>query len=117
MHGDCARVECSLVPPDPVHQLVTREDLACVSGEEPEKAELLRRQRERGSSLEDLPPTNIELESVEPKAILGRGVGTRPTQDAPDACGKLPGRERLRHVVVGAELQTDDSVGLVAAGC
>ena len=39
----------------------------------------------------------------------------RPAQHGADARGELARRERLRHVVVGAELEADDPVGLLAA--
>ena len=41
--------------------------------------------------------------------------GRRAAQHRPHARGELARRERLRHVVVGAELEPDDAVGLLAA--
>ena len=46
---------------------------------------------------------------------MRRNARRRPAQHGADAKCKLPRRERLRHVVVGAELEPDDSVDLVAA--
>ena len=41
---------------------------------------------------------------------------TRAPQHRPDPRGHLAGAERLDDVVVGAELEADDAVGLLAAG-
>ena len=45
----------------------------------------------------------------------GDASGSRAAQHRPHAGGQLARRERLRHVVVGAELEPDDPVGLLAA--
>jgi hypothetical protein len=39
-----------------------------------------------------------------------------PPQDSADARGDLTGAERLHDVVVGAELEADDAIGLLTAG-
>ena len=40
-----------------------------------------------------------------------------PSEDGPNACHDLLGRERLRHVIVGTQLQPDDAIALLTLGC
>ena len=52
-------------------------------------------------------------------ARTGTGTGQHrlgATQDGADAGRHLAGRERLHHVVVGAELEPDDAVDLLDVG-
>src|SRR5262245_32036883 len=116
VNSDRPRVEGRLVAPDAAHQLVTRKDPAGVPGEKPEQVELLRRQPESTPGLADVAGARVELDVAEAEA-LARGVaGASPAQHRPHAHRELPGRERLRDVVVGTELETDDAVRFLAAG-
>ena len=57
------------------------------------------------------------LRAIDDQATaLEARVDPASTGDRAHACGQLAHRERLHHVVVGAELEADDAVGLVAAG-
>src|ERR671916_377620 len=59
---------------------------------------------------------------VDPEPVVGQLVGAlagryrRPAHDRPDARHQLPHSERLGHVIVSPELESDDPVYLVVAG-
>ncbi len=116
MHRHRARVQRGGVAPDAVHQLVAREHVAGVRGEEEEEVELLRREPERAAVELDLARAGVEREVVEREPLHGDRRESRAAQDGADARRELARRERLGDVVVGAELEADDAVGLLAAG-
>ena len=115
MDGDRARVDRRVVAPDAVHQLIAREDTAWMRREEAEEVEFLRRQSHLAAALRHLARERIDRHVGEPE-LLFRRRWTRPPQHRAYACGELARGERLRHVVVGPDLQTDDPVCLLAAG-
>ena len=83
--------------------------------EEAEQVELLRRQPHLVAGLRHLAVSASIVRSANSRrsSRLGRA---RAPEDRAHARGELARRERLRHVVVGAELEPDDAVGLLAAG-
>ena len=80
-----------------------------------QEAELGRRQLQLGSAARRPEPGRVDLEVADAQDFLvGRAV--RPAQQRADACDELRHLERLRHVVVGAELEADHDVEGVSAG-
>ena len=111
------RVERRLVAPDPVHQLIAREDTARMASEEQEQVELARGQARARFRLYALhaPRHRSRCPRSEnaPRRPAGRSAAAQHCAHSGD---ELPRRERLRHVVVGTELEPDDPVRLLAAG-
>ena len=56
----------------------------------------------------------VDLELAELQH-LGAGAAPAAAQHGADASHELAGRERLRHIIVGPELETDDPIALVTA--
>ena len=63
----------------------------------------------------DLPRQRIDLQVADGDAGLLVRLHVRSAQNRLDAADELARRERLGHVVVGAELEAQDAVDLVAA--
>jgi hypothetical protein len=86
--------------------------------QEGQQVELAHGQRHRPAGDRDLAGGRVDLDVTGAKrrrrtmAVAGQG----PAQHAADAGDQLAGAERLDHVVVGAQLQADDPVRLVALG-
>jgi len=80
-----------------------------------EEVELLRRQAEPLPVPLDLARARVDGEPVELDALGGAGGRSRASEHRLDARRELTRRERLRHVVVGAELEADDAIGLLSA--
>ena len=59
---------------------------------------------------------HVELHVADAHHVGVRQVAVDPPQDGADARDELPRAERLREVVVGAELEADELVGLLAHG-
>ena len=87
-----------------------------MAGHEPEQVELASGQAQRLVVPGHVPARGVDREPVEAQPLLGHDVELGAPQHRANACGELARRERLRHVVVGAELEPDDAVGLLAAG-
>src|SRR6266508_1898966 len=105
---------------DPVHrveELAAGEDAARLAHQHRQELELGRRQLDRLAADRDAHPGDVHLDA-------GHAQHLRPTgprrlaapQHRAHARDQLLGAERLDHVVVGAELEADDPVGLVATG-
>src|SRR5580765_4515174 len=116
VNRDRARVELRGVPPHARHELVAREHAARVAREEPEEVELLGGQPDRRAGPRRLARLAFETDVAEGELGGGRSGGRAAPEDGADARGELSRRERLRDVVVGAELEPDDPVGLLAPG-
>ena len=100
------------MPPDPVEQLVARDDDAGVLEQVREQVELLAGQLDGLARDGDLARLRIDDDVAElEQAGVGRRLG--PPQQRLHAGGELSRRERLRHVVVGAELEAGDAVGFL----
>src|SRR6478736_1324336 len=101
--------------PDEIEQALAREDDARMLEEAGEEVELLARELDQCAA-------DGHLVGVAPQDDLARGehlllvpaLGT--TEDRLDPGRQLAGRERLRDVVVGAELEAGDAVRLLVAG-
>ena len=63
--GECACVDGGCIPPDAGHQLVSREDVVRVRGEEPEQVELLRCEAQLAAGPRRLSVRDIELDLPE----------------------------------------------------
>src|SRR5438067_3361615 len=112
VHG--ARVPGERVAPDALEQLVAREDETAVVEQLPEQVELLRRKLDLLVPHLDLAPAGVDHEvTVLQRRALGiLSVGRRAAQDRLHARDELARVERLRHVVVGADLEADDLVDI-----
>src|SRR6266550_6067900 len=101
--------------PDEIEQALAREDDARMLEEAGEEVELLARELDQRTA-------DGHLVGVAPQDDLARGehlllvpaLGT--TEDCLDPSRQLAGRERLRNVIVGAELEASDAVRLLVAG-
>ena len=99
--------------PDPREQLLTGHRSTRLLSEYGEQVELLRRE--------------LHLRAVDDDAMLGsvdchpargqRRVDSAASTDGSDAGSQLTNGVRLDHVVVSAEFQPDDPIGLIAPSC
>src|SRR6266545_2567451 len=105
------------VLPHLLQELTAREHLARVADQEQQQLELPRGQGDRAPGDLGLPGRRVDhhVAGVH-AALLGRRVAPGAAEHAADSGDQLPRAERLHHVVVRAELEPDDPVGLVAAG-
>ncbi len=114
------RAEPVLVP-HAVHQLLARDDAPGVADQLGQQVELLARELqllavEAGPPGGDVDVQAADLDGAGRQVAVAVLDGSGATQDRPDAGDHLGAAERLDHVVVGAELEPDDAVGLGAAG-
>ncbi len=119
VHVDRARLAVVGAPADPLEQLAPREDDARLGGEQREQLELDERQLHGLAPYLDRPPWEIDhdVAAVDQLVAATGQVGRRRTPEKrADATSELADRERLRDVVVRAELETEDLVELVVAG-
>ena len=116
MDGHRARVDGGRIAPDPPHELLAGEHASRVAGHEPQQVELTRGQAERLVVPDHVSARRVDDEPVEGQLLVGHDVELGAPQHGANAGSELTGRERLRNVVVGAELEPDDPVGLLAAG-
>src|SRR6185312_14730288 len=109
--------------PHLVHQLVAREDGARVGHQHVQQVELAPGQVERGAALGGDVGGGVDRDVADLDGGGGgrggrrrRGAVAGAAQHGPDAGDQLGHAERLHEVVVGAQLEADDAVGLEAAG-
>src|SRR5213076_74843 len=109
---DGSRIASERVPPDPLEQLVSRQHEAAVVEELPEQVELLRRQLDLLLADANFAPARVDAEvAVADDRALGLPpLGRRAPQDRLHPRHELARVERLRHVVVRADLESDDLV-------
>ena len=98
-----------------------REHGAGPGGEAGEEVELGRRQvhlvvADRHPPLRAVDLAGRRRDRRRPGAAVGAGRALDPPQQHPDPGHELARRERLGHVVVGADAEPDEQVGLVVAG-
>src|SRR4051812_1361710 len=107
VHVDRARVACEGVAPHALEQLVARQHEAAVIEQLPEEIELLRRELDLFLADAHLAPARVDVQV----AVLDRlglevaAVRGRATQDRLHARDELARVERLRQVVVRADLE------------
>ena len=111
---DGARAAGELDAPHPVEQDLAREHDARVLHEEGKEVELGGAQIDGRAGNEDLPARLAQLHVGELEVIGARSCGAAP-QHRLDARRHLARAERLGYVVVGAELEAGDAVGLFVA--
>src|SRR5215210_3097452 len=107
-----------LVAPHPAQERAAREHPARARGQGHQELEL-------GVGKVDLfaAGRHPAARQVDPESIVGQLVRAlarryrRPAHDRPDARHKLPDGERLGYIIVSPELEADDPVYLVVAGC
>ena len=114
MHGQRPGVDRGGVAPHALHDLVAREHAPRVPRQERQEVELARGQANVASTYAYLARGQVDLELAEHEHV-GRGLSAGAPQDGSHPRHQLARRERLRHVVVGAELEAHDAVRLLAA--
>ena len=115
MDGDRRGVGVERVAPDEVHELVAGERLAGVAGEEQQQLELALGERDLLGGDGHPARGRVDHELAELERRLRVGARVQAPQHGVDARHELGRRERLDDVVVGAQAQPDDAVGLLAA--
>ena len=117
MHVDRARVAGERVAPDALEQLVAREHEPAVVEQLPEQVELLRRELDLAVADHRLAAAGVDHEVAVANllALVAAALGRRAAQHALHPRHELARVERLRQVVVGADLETDDLVHVLVA--
>ena len=114
---DGARARRHVVAPHLLEQLFAGRHPTGPRREVHEQVELGRREVHELAVLTHAARRGIELDVADRRRDRRRSPATRAgaTQDRVHARDELAGAERLRHVVVGADLEPDDEVGLAVA--
>jgi hypothetical protein len=103
--------------PDFVHQRLPPDEPARVLDEHAEQLELLHRRLERLAGPRHEAAIDVHLDVSDLDDLLLRRCGRRrPPKHGPQAGDELGRAERLRHVVVGAELEAEHTIPLLT-GC
>src|SRR6266516_5000118 len=88
-----------------------------MASEEQEQVELARGQLERATTFAHFVRRGVDLDVTGAEALLWHPVCRgAAAQHGAHARDELPRRERLRHIIVGTELEPDDPVRLLTAG-
>src|SRR5215218_3866394 len=105
------------VPPDALEQLVARQHEAAVVEQLPEQVELLRRELDLLVAHLALAAAGVDREvaMVEHLGLRVAPLRGRAPQNGLDARDELARVERLRQVVVGADLEPDDLLDVLVA--
>ena len=114
-----AHVAAELGLPELLHDLLAREDLARVLDEQPQDLELRARQVDRLAPDGDEVPRQVDRDGARLDRLpVGpvAAVELAPAQLGAHPAEQLADRERLRHVVVGADLEAHDLVHLGVLG-
>jgi len=99
-----------------VEELRAREDPPRLTGESCHELEFGRGQVDPAAGNAHQHPGEVKLDVADAQ-VLGRGARPiRTSQHCPNTCHQLLGAEGLGDVVVGAELEANQLVGLVRAG-
>src|SRR5213593_182235 len=115
--GDGGRVAVPGEIPHLLEELGAGERDAGTRGHHSQQVELLARELHRVSLLAYLPAGAVDLQVAVAKDGGRGGRGwAGPPEDGTGPGHDLARREGLRDVVIGAELQADDAVGLLALG-
>ena len=115
VHG--TRVAGERVAPDALEQLVAGQHEPAMVEQLPEEVELLRRELDLLLADVHLPPAGVDREVAvaDDGALRQAALRRRAAQDRLHAGDELARVERLRHVVVGADLEADDLVDVLVA--
>jgi hypothetical protein len=115
---DGAGVGGERVAPDSFEDLVSGEDQPAVADQVAEQVELAGGEVDRAAFEGDLVAGRVHGEAAEVQWGLwaGLGGGLGPAEDGLDPGHQLAGGERLGHVVVGAQLEAENPVGLLLPG-
>src|SRR6185295_18371177 len=115
VHVHRSRVAGEGVAPHALEQLVARQHEALVVEQLPEEVELLRGELDLVLADEHLAAARVDLEVavLELRALLLAALRRRAAEDRLDARDELARVERLREVVVGADLEPDDLVDVL----
>jgi hypothetical protein len=114
VHVDRARAARILLSPHAVEQHVTRDDETRVRHEEREQVELLGGQLDRLAGDGDVVRLLVEHHVAEREGAVAL-LRLRPAEDRLHPRDELARRERLGQIVVGADLEPDDAIGLLVA--
>ena len=103
-----------------LHELLALEDAPRTARQEVEHRELAARDRHRGAAVRHLVAPGVDRERSAPDdvGVLRLRVLRGPpaaTREGADPTHELPGAVRLRHVVVGAEVEAQEQVVLRGA--
>src|ERR1051325_9102155 len=109
-----SREQVSGNSPDVVQQLFARHDLTAPLDQVLENLELARRQRQRPAVVRGNMSAEVDLDWAEFVSIQIRSQLRHAPQLCPDASHEFADAERLRDVIVRAQLQTSDFVRLMA---
>src|SRR5207302_18173 len=96
-----------------VEELRASEDAARLAGKRRQDLEFGGGEVDRTALPIDAHPRNVEGDARRADYVTGLLGPIAPPEDCSYASNKLPGAERLRDVVVGPELETDQLVDLI----
>ena len=107
---DDARIVAAV---DRVDQVITAEDAPRATHETKEQPELEWRKFQRRSVEAGLHRIRVDLEAIgEEDRLIIPGVQSATPEERPDARHELPRRERLDDVIVGANVESHDLIGV-----
>src|SRR5215207_1647351 len=115
VHVDRAGVAVPVVTPHAVEDLLAGQREAGALGEVAQQVELLRRELDGLARDAHLAPAGVDRHRTQ-LHDLGRGAAVDAPQHRFHPGDELGGRERLRHVVVAAELQAEHPIDFAVAG-
>ncbi len=100
-----------------IHDLVSRQHATGALRQHHQQLELMAGQVARLTVEPGNTSTDVDLQPAETQNFVARRLRRGTAQQRLDACQQLARLERFGQVVVGTELQTDDSVQRLAARC
>ena len=99
--------------PDVLEERLATEDDAGIPGQRGQEVELAGPQLDTALADEDLAPARLDAEAADLDRAAEADGPVGPAEDGLDPGDERPGVERLRDVVVGAELEADDGIDVV----
>src|SRR5712672_2592217 len=109
MHIKCPRISVVAIPPNTIQQLLSRNDSIGASCKHRQEGELLVRKSNLGPFANYTYIVEIDEQVIILISLAHRFI--RATHDCSHSGQKLADRERLRNVVVGAEIKTSNAIG------
>ena len=104
------RGRTEVVTPDVLEDRRARQHLARVLEEQLEQQELRLRELDETLAAVDLVGDRIEDQVGEPQRLGALAIVAHPAQQRPQPCLQLAQRERLDEVVVGADVEPEDTI-------